>query len=67
MNLIEAKKQARTGNKIEEKVNVANADINKKLLSPNANKAELQRNGYNVSVGTRFTSLKRTDRVDDFR
>lgn len=67
MNLIEATIQALTGNKIEEKANVANAEINKKLLNPNANKAELQRNGYNVSREGGFTSVKRADRVNDFR
>lgn len=67
MNLIEATIQALTGNKVEEKANVANAEINKKLLNPNANKAELQRNGYNVSREGGFTSVKRADRVNDFR
>lgn len=67
MNLIEATIQALTGNKIEEKANVANADINKKLLNPNENKAELQRAGYNVSKEDGFTSVKRADRVNDFR
>ncbi len=66
MDLIEATMKALQG-KLEEKPNKANAEINAKILEPNANKAELQKNGYNVSRANGFTSVKRADRVNDFR
>lgn len=66
MDLIEATMKALQG-KLEEKPNKDNAEINAKILEPNTNKADLQRNGYNVERADGFTAVKRADREKDFR